>query len=40
MTSVLFVWQVTELQAKLQAAVQEAEETNNQEKMFGWACTK
>jgi hypothetical protein len=32
--------QVTELQAKLQAAVQEAEAINNQEKMFGWAMTK
>jgi len=31
---------VTELQAKLQAAVQEAEAINNQEKMFGWAMTK
>eukprot|EP00775_Hariotina_reticulata_P006671 gene6671-6895_t len=32
--------EVTELQAKLQAAVQEAEDINNQEKMFGWALTK
>jgi hypothetical protein len=32
--------QVADLQAKLQAAVAEAEEINNQEKMFGWALTK
>eukprot|EP00878_Enallax_costatus_P013463 GHUV01014078.1.p1 GENE.GHUV01014078.1~~GHUV01014078.1.p1 ORF type:complete len:1340 (+),score=424.03 GHUV01014078.1:252-4271(+) len=32
--------EVTELQAKLQAAVQEAEEINIQEKMFGWGTTK
>jgi hypothetical protein len=32
--------QATELQSKLQAAVQTAEEINTQEKMFGWGCTK
>jgi hypothetical protein len=32
--------QVADLQAKLQAAAAEAEEINNQEKMFGWALTK
>lgn len=32
--------QVADLQAKLQAAVAEAEVINNQEKMFGWALTK
>lgn len=32
--------QATELQAKLTAAVQTAEEINVQEKMFGWGCTK
>jgi hypothetical protein len=32
--------QVADLQGKLQAAVAEAEEINNQEKMFGWALTK
>jgi hypothetical protein len=36
----LFVLQATELQSKLQAAVQTAEEINTQEKMFGWGCTK
>lgn len=38
--AVALYFQVTELQAKLQAAVQEAEDINNQEKMFGWALTK
>lgn len=32
--------QVTDLQTRLQAAVQEAEEINTQEKMFGWGLTK
>lgn len=32
--------QVTELMSKLQAAVQEAESINGQEKLFGWPTTK